>query len=705
MKIVLNVAEKPSVAKEIVKFLSNGEARRVEGISLYNPINEFEYKIGEEVVLMRVTSVQGHVMGLDFQAPYNKWGVVSPEELFDVPVCKSVLPDKHDIVNNLKKAASRISMLVLWLDCDREGENIAYEVVTLVTQVVNLPNSAIRRAHFSALTRVDIEHAVRNLGYPQLALSEAVDARQEIDLRLGAIFTRLQTIRLKTVHPSISLVSWGPCQFPTLGFVVNRHLEILNFVPEKYWSIDMKVKRDNKTAIFTWGRKRLFDFLIVLVLYERCLEARRCKVMEISKNEKNKWRPVPLATIAFQKLASSKLRIDSDASMKIAEKLYQQGYISYPRTETDSFKSTINLRQLVELHTSHEDWGAYVSDMAAGGFQWPRTGSHDDNSHPPIHPVKTATKQELQGDEWKVYELITRHFLASCSQDAKGFQTVVQVDMGGEVFECKGLQVVELNFLKVYPYIKWSEADLPIFRENEEFVPSALMMEEHETQPPSYLSESDLITLMDKSGIGTDATIHQHIKTIQDRKYAEKTQSALFKPTPLGSALVVGYSSIGTSIHNPELRAKMEKSMNEIINNSKTRREVITNTLREMEEVFQVVRVNFHKIARIIGEALTANPEPQPQRARPQEPVLQNTGNANACYKCGRPGHFANNCPGAIQAKGNGTSCFKCGKEGHFANNCPNPAANPQKKGCGQCGVVGRHPKNSTCTMKKSRKK
>lgn len=691
MKVVLNVAEKPSVAREIVKFLSSGNARRVDGLSQFNPIHEFEYKIHGEAVLMRVTSVQGHIMGLEFREPYNKWSAVSPEDLFDAPVAKTVTADKTDIANNLKQAAKEVSVLALWLDCDREGENIAYEVIAVVSQVISLPTSAIRRAHFSALTQTDITNAIQNLGYPQFELSEAVEARIEIDLRLGAIFTRFQTMRLKNeISANKNLISWGPCQFPTLGFVVQRHLEIQNFRSEKYWTLDLKVRRpDGKTAIFSWSRKKLFDFLVVLVLYEKCLQSPSGKVLSVTREAKSKWRPVPLATIAFQKLVSSKLRIDSDKSMKIAEKLYQEGFISYPRTETDSFKSTINLRQLVELHTGHTDWGAYVEEMANGGFQWPRQGTHDDNSHPPIHPVKCATRNQLKGDEWKVYELITRHFLASCSQDAKGFQTTVKSRISEETFECKGLQVAELNFLKVYPYIKWNEADLPVFNENEEFFPSSLLMEEHDTLPPTYLTESDLITIMDKSGIGTDATIHQHIKTIQDRNYAEKTQSGLFKPTPLGVALVVGYSTIGTTLHNPELRAKMEKGMIDIVNKVKTRKDVVFHTLREMEEVFHVVKSKFQTIAKIIRDTVVS------------------INNEQSCFKCGNYGHTANQCPQVLESnnkRNEEIKCFKCGRNGHFANNCPDTgqssAVLPKKENaCFKCGDSGHYA--NTCPGKK----
>ena len=127
---------------------------------------------------------------------------MSIQELFEAPIIKTIPADKQEIAKNLQNAARNITTLALWLDCDREGENIAYEVITIVTSITNLSSSHIKRAHFSALTKQDITAAIQNLAYPKAELSEAVDARQEIDLRLGAIFTRLQTLRLRTVCPS-----------------------------------------------------------------------------------------------------------------------------------------------------------------------------------------------------------------------------------------------------------------------------------------------------------------------------------------------------------------------------------------------------------------------------------------------------------------------------------------------------------------------
>ena len=110
--------------------------------------------------------------------------------------------------------------------------------------------------------------------------------------------------------------------------------------------------------------------------------------------------------------------------MDIAEKLYQKGKISYPRTETNFFNSNINVKELVQKQTDHPDWGPYADALLHNDrFVWPKKGKSDDKSHPPIHPVQTATRGQLENDEWRVYELITRHFLAVCSPNAKGRET------------------------------------------------------------------------------------------------------------------------------------------------------------------------------------------------------------------------------------------------------------------------------------------
>ena len=178
---------------------------------------------------MLFSSVAGHLLELEFNPPYNSWRGCRPAELYTAPVSKHVSKGEGEkIKRNLQTLARRAQWLVLWLDCDREGENIAFEVIQ-VCREVNL-SLVVKRARFSALIQRDILHAVNNLVPPNANESAAVDARQEIDLRIGSSFTRLQTLLLQDRFdwtPLLQgrermLLSYGPCQFPTLGLIVQR---------------------------------------------------------------------------------------------------------------------------------------------------------------------------------------------------------------------------------------------------------------------------------------------------------------------------------------------------------------------------------------------------------------------------------------------------------------------------------------------------
>ena len=122
---------------------------------------------------------------------------------------------------------------------------------------------------------------------------------------------------------------------------------------------------------------------------------------------------------------------------KIAEKLYNEGYISYPRTETDMFEPNFDLNTLIERQAPDNRWGQFAQNLLNGGFRQPRNGKNNDKAHPPIHPTREG--MNLQGDERKVHDFITRRFLACCSENAKGNETNVTAKLGQETFTTHGM--------------------------------------------------------------------------------------------------------------------------------------------------------------------------------------------------------------------------------------------------------------------------
>lgn len=395
--------------------------------------------------------------------------------------------------------------------------------------------------------------------------------------------------------------------------------------------------RDGKKVNFSWARNRLFDRMTTILLYERCLAAKTAKVANVQEKPTRKYKPLPLTTVELQKAATRLLRISGQQAMSIAENLYNKGFISYPRTETDRFDKGMNLKALVQKQTPDQRWGQFAQGLVNGAFKQPREGKHDDKAHPPIHPITYAAPSVLNFDEGRLYEYVVRRFLACCSEDAVGMATDVDLQYADENFSAHGVIVLERNYLDVFIYDKWENTtELPKFTKGETFQPTEAMMTEGKTSPPNYLTEADLIALMDANGIGTDATMAEHIQKIQDREYvatiersgatagedADGTQDEtlsssrggrgrgrgrggrgrgnstssngrrggirVFVPTQLGVALILGYDRMNfeTSLGKPFLRKEMELKMKAICEGRTTRAVVLRESITQYRQVF-----------------------------------------------------------------------------------------------------------------------
>ncbi|PHH89100.1 hypothetical protein CDD83_6643 [Cordyceps sp. RAO-2017] len=632
---VLCVAEKPSISKAVAGHLSGGSYQthntRNQYIKNYSFTFDFGQAWGHCDVTM--TCVTGHLTNAEFPSEYKNWSHPPPETLFTAPVITSVYEDKKAIAKNLEDQAKYARLLVIWTDCDREGEHIGQEIVDAARK----GNAAIqvKRARFSNVERAHVLSAARRLADLDEKQVNAVSARIELDLRIGYAFTRFMTNGLRPLGGPMEklTLSYGSCQFPTLGFVVDRYFRVKNFVPEPFWSIKLMHTKEGKNVNFSWARNRLFDRMTTVILYERCLAAKKAKVTKVQEKPTRKFKPLPLTTVELQKAATRLLRMTGQQAMTIAEGLYNKGFISYPRTETDRFDKGINLRTLVQKQTPDQRWGQFAQGLVDGAFQQPREGKHDDKAHPPIHPITYAAPTVLSADEGRLYEYVVRRFLACCADDAKGMATEVDLEYGDEQFHARGVIVLERNYLDVYVYDKWDNtAELPKFTRGEQFEPTEAMMTEGKTSPPTYLTEADLIALMDANGIGTDATMAEHIQKIQDREYVatidgggtateedeEETGRGaaagrgrgggrgrrggrggaaasrrrggqkVFVPTQLGVALILGFDRMNfeTSLGKPFLRKEMELKMKAICDGNTTRELVLRESIAQYRRVF-----------------------------------------------------------------------------------------------------------------------
>ncbi|KAH1020178.1 hypothetical protein HUJ04_009891 [Dendroctonus ponderosae] len=269
--------------------------------------------------------------------------------------------------------------------------------------------------------------------HPNENEARSVDARQELDLRIGCAFTRFQTKFFQRKYGDLdaSLIFYGPCQTPTLRFCVQRHDEIQSFKAETYWVVQVSAMKDNVEVPLEWDRGRCFDKDAANMFLSLVKQEREGRVVSVVSKEKSKPRPVALNSVELMRVASSGLGMGPHHAMLIAERLYTQGYISYPRTETTKYPENFDLQGTLKQQENSSDWGKEVKAILSQGINRPKS-VHDAGDHPPITPMRSATRNGLDGDSWKLY-----------------LSTVVTIVINNEVFYINGKTLIDPRYTEV----------------------------------------------------------------------------------------------------------------------------------------------------------------------------------------------------------------------------------------------------------------
>ncbi|GKY93229.1 hypothetical protein MPSEU_000290600 [Mayamaea pseudoterrestris] len=618
---VLHVAEKPSIADAIAKGLAAGSIVRRSGKSL--PVHEFTNppfpKAPHAASCQHVvTSVAGHVYSVDFPAQYQSWDAVDPAELFSAPITRK--PNQGSVVRHLQTEAKGVDFIVLWMDCDREGENINYEVLDCTMHLMKAGGSAanfdrVYRAHFSAINPSDIQKAYKTLGKPDKNQALCVDARQELDLKVGVAFSRFQTRFFQGQYGDLdsAVLSYGPCQTPTLGFCVQRHIDMETFKPEPFWVLELNVLKRGRSLNALWGSGRSFNRNHVEKLLDQALSSgvAVAQVSDVVTKEKKQGRPIPLNTTALLKACSKALGIGPHAAMSTAERLYLMGYLSYPRTESSAYPKSFDIAETLRQQSSDSRWGSYVSKLLREGHNKSR-GGVDMGDHPPITPCRAAGPHELSGDMARVADAVWKSTRVDFTVASLG-------DKG--LFALRGKQIVDPGFLEILLHKEYGDdaeknvdgyhdadddeeedREIPDFAKGEiipltnsssssngskkvavaaafDGIRGSLRIKEGVTTPPKYLTESELIGLMERHGIGTDASIATHIENIQKRNYVVLETGRRLRPTRLGLVLVQGYHQIDSSLVLPRVRSDIEGQCNKIAKGEASKDVVVDHAL------------------------------------------------------------------------------------------------------------------------------
>ena len=309
----------------------------------------------------------------------------------------------------LRNIAKGKDILCLWLDCDPEGENICYEVIHNVYPNMNRRDyQQIYRAKFNSLTEKDIKQSFENLyDYPNKKLSMSVDARSLIDFKVGVCFTQLFSIEIlryleKYNKPGYEkkIMSYGPCQTPTLWFCVKRFKERRNYVRSSYYKIYVEViddkgneqklfldkQFDNKNALTKTINKLKFYFFADLksIIYKKM----------------KKPAPEALKTTTMLKMASLQLGLSPYEASRDAQKLYMNGLISYPRTKSTKYSENYDYKSTLEMFSNNPHFSDKVNELLEelDNYQIDFSKGEEKGGHQPIVPTQSKTERNIRND-------------------------------------------------------------------------------------------------------------------------------------------------------------------------------------------------------------------------------------------------------------------------------------------------------------------
>ncbi len=574
----LIVAEKNISARRIAEILGHGKKiieNKDAGVSTY--------AFGDTTTV----GLRGHVVEIDFVEGYGNWRSekYTPRSLIDAKTIK--IPTERKIVSLLQKLAKKAERVTIATDFDTEGELIGKEAYELV-RAVN-PKVIVDRARFSAITSQELTHAFSHTTELDFALAAAGEARQSIDLMWGAALTRF--ISLAARRGGQNILSVGRVQSPTLAMIVDREKEIEAFVPEKYWQITLDTEKTGELIEARHTHGRFHEKAAAQLAYDRTKAP--LVVYEVKTGAKQDRAPLPFDTTSYI-VAAARLGFSAANAMRIAEDLYMNGYISYPRTDNTVYPPSLDLNGILKDIQS-SPFRKEVEWTMENRRAIPTRGKKSSTDHPPIHPAGPATREAIDDDAFRIYELVLRRFLATLSPDAEWKTMKILFVAGGEEYTATGGQLTVPGWHTVYPFSEAKEVILPAFVTGEHLPIKKVSLDEKETLPPARFTQSKLIQMMEELGLGTKSTRHEVIAKLVSRKYVEGTP---LRPTLVGMAVIESLEQHADMVTKPDMTQTLESHMQQIKENSRSHEDVIKESQKMLHLAFDQLEAN----EQLIGE-------------------------------------------------------------------------------------------------------
>ena len=519
-----------------------------------------------------------------------------------------VVEKKKDSIKRIKENALKASNIYIATDPDREGEAIAQHVRdVLKNEKLQISNDKLRRIVFHEITQSAVEDAIQHPRSIDKNLVDAQIARRVLDRLVGY---KLSPLLWKKVRRGLSA---GRVQSVTVRLIVEREREIEAFVPEEFWEIfcELITRNTQKKDRFTVRLLKIDDKTAKINNKEEAgkavsdLEKSDYKVLDVRKKEVRKSPYPPFTTSTMTQAGARIFGWSAKRTMSIAQRLYEEGLITYHRTDSVNLASAAvsKVRDYIE-----KNYGKNYLPERSRFFK--KTSKLAQEAHEAVRPTDVNTKYEMRNTKFekdgeRLYELIWKRFVACQMEYCVFDETVIDV-IAGPINKLTNQQINYLlrasgqvmkfdGWRKVIPLSKDEEPELPQVIKDEVLDLIKVLSDQKFTQPPARYNEASLIKTLESLGIGRPSTYAPIITTIQTRTYVEKIEGK-FQPTPIGIAVNDFLVKNFDDIVNYSFTAAMEDELDNIAKGEKEWQKMMKTFYDPFEKKLGTVEKNADRV-------------------------------------------------------------------------------------------------------------
>ena len=487
-------------------------------------------------------------------------------------------------------------------DFDIEGSIIGY---TILKYACNGKEATAKRMKYSTLTIEEIQNSYTHL-LPTLdfALVEAGLARHEVDWLYGINLSRALTQAAKKHSGQYATLSTGRVQGPTLKFIEVREKTINCFVPTPYWTVTAKITIDDK--VFEVEYEKMLENKFEATTLKDACKTREGQIDAVEVKEFLQNPPVPFDLGALQSEAYRIFKYTPMRTSSVAQKLYLEALISYPRTSSQKLPSSIGYKNILKKLQKASAYTTLTADLLSKKSLKPNEGKKYDSAHPAIYPTGNLPRKPLDNVERNIVDLVVKRFLAVFGEPAVQQNISVKININGNFFLLDATRTLTEGWIRFYkPYVQSKEVSLPPLIEGQKVYVKRIVLNDKFTNPPPRYNPRSLLMKMEKEEIGTKATRAVIIQTLYERKYLSGTTNISI--SDLGLEVINVLSKYCPIVVSSKMTKALEERMEAIQQGNETKENVLQNTTETLKLVISQLKENEAKIGDQLGQPIQKN--------------------------------------------------------------------------------------------------